>query len=309
MNVRNATLGLLLAGSLALAGPAFSQKSEAPAHAVVTVIPKKDEAPQLQAQNLKLTVDGKKTEITGLQPYKGSNAGLELTILVDDSARRALGVQLSDLADFIQSLPPTTAVGVAYMQEGSSYFAQQFTTDHALAVNALRLPGGARGTNASPYFCLSDLAKRWPSNNPNARREVLMITDGVDRYNLRYDPEDPYLLAAISDAQKAGLVVYSIYFRDRGFVDGTGYETNAGQNLLSQVAEATGGHLYWEGMMSPVSFQPFLKDLSKRLANQYELGFMAPYKGKPDLVDIRVKASGFPAKIEVTQKVPVLPPA
>jgi hypothetical protein len=191
------------------------------------------------------------------------------------------------------------------MQNGRAAFAQNLTADHALAAKAIRLTGGSPGSNASPYFCLSDLAKHWPSEDPKNRREVVMVTDGVDRYNLRYDPEDPYLQAAITDSQKAGLIVYSIYFRDSGRLDRSGYETNAGQNLLTQVAQATGGKLYWEGLGNPVSFQPFLADVSKRLENQYELGFTAPAKSKAELVELKIKTDVSHVSIDAPQRVPV----
>jgi len=131
------------------------------------------------------------------------------------------------------------------------------------------------------------------------------VTDGIDRYNLRYDPDDPYLQAAISDSQKAGLIVYSIYFRDTGRLDNSGYETNAGQNLLTQVAESTGGKLYWQGLGNPVSFEPYLTDLSKRLGNQYELGFTARAKSKQELVELKVKTDASHVSIDAPQRVPV----
>jgi hypothetical protein len=214
-------------------------------------------------------------------------------------------LQLSELAKFIQALPPTTLVGVAYMQNGRAAFEQNLTPDHALAAKAIRLTNGVPGGNASPYFCLSDLAKHWPSEDAKNRREVLMVTDGVDRYNLRYDPDDPYLQASITDSQKAGIIVYSIYFRDTGRLDRSGYETNAGQNLLTQVTDATGGKLYWQGLSNPVSFQPFLADLSKRLENQYELGFTARARSKPDLVQLKLKTDVSHVNVDAPQRVPI----
>ena len=304
----NVVAAILLAGTLAWAAPVRAQlEGGVPAQTVVTVLPKKNETPKVEQQNLKLQVNGKQTAITGWQPLTGDRAGLELVLLIDNSARSSLGLQLRDLAKFIQSLPPETEIAVAYMQQGSAIFAQGFTTDHALAAKALRLPGGMPGTNASPYFCLSDLAKRWPSNNRQNRREVMMITDGVDRYNLRYDPEDPYLQAAITDSQRAGLIVYSIYYRDMGRISRTGYETNAGQSLLSEVSQATGGIAYWQGLSNPVSFVPFLDDFSRRLSNQYELSFLAPAKVKADLVDIRLKTTGTQAKVAAPERVLVAP--
>jgi hypothetical protein len=303
MKLKAAAAGLVL---IACALPLLAQRGDTTsAQAVVTVLAKGGEAPPLQQQNLKVWADGKESTITQWQALRGDRAGLEFVLLIDDSARSSIGLQLNDLAKFIQSLPPTTSVGVAYMQNGRAAFAQNLTVDHALAAKAIRITGGTPGSSASPYFCLSDLAKHWPSQDPNNRREVLMVTDGVDRYSPRYDPEDPYLQAAISDSQKAGLIVYSIYFRDTGRLDRSGYETNAGQSLLTQVAQGTGGNLYYQGLSNPVSFRPFLEDLSKRLENQYELGFTTPTKPKQELVQLKVKTDVGHVSINAPQRVPV----
>jgi hypothetical protein len=295
----------VILGALAYSLPLAAQGDTTSAQTVVTVLPKGGEAPTLQQQNLKVWADGKESAITQWQPLRGDRAGLEFVVLIDESAHSSLGLQFNDLAKFIQSLPPTALVGVAYMQNGRAAFAQNLTGDHALAAKAIRVTNGVPGTSASPYFCLSDLAKHWPSQDPKNRREVLMVTDGVDRYNPRYDPEDPYLQAAITDSQKAGLIVYSIYFRDTGRLDRSLYETNAGQSLLTQVAQATGGNLYWQGMSNPVSFQPFLDDLSKRLENQYELGFTAPVKAKQELVELKVKTDVAHVNLDAPQRVAV----
>jgi len=305
MKFKALATGMVLA-ALACALPTIAQQGDTvTAQTVVTVVPKGGEAPELQRQNLKVWANGKEGAVTQWQPLRGDRAGLEFVILIDDSARSVIGLQLSELAKFIQSMPPTAQVGVAYMQNGRAAFAQNLTADHALAAKAIRLTSGVPGSNASPYFCLSDLAKRWPSQDTNNRREVLMVTDGVDRYNPHYDPEDPYMQAAINDSQKAGLIVYSIYFRDTGHFDNSYYETNAGQNLLSQVAQGTGGKLYYVGLSNPVSFEPFLSDLSKRLENQYELGFTAPTKPRSNMVDLKVKTDVARVSIDYPQQVPV----
>lgn len=296
--------GLILS-SLACALPVLAQSDTATAQTIVTVVPKSGEAPELQRGNLKVRADGKESAVTQWQALRGERAGLEFVVLIDSSARSSFGLQMNDLAKFIQSLPPDALVGVAYMQNGRAAFAQNLTPDHALAAKAIRLASGPPGSSASPYFCLSDLAKRWPSQDLKNRREVLMVTDGVDRYSPRYDPQDPYMQASISDSQKAGLIVYSIFFRDTGHFDNSYYETNAGQNLLSQVAQATGGKLYWQGLSNPVSFQPFLADLSKRLDNQYELGFTARTKPNQQLVDLKVKTNMARVSIDAPQRVPV----
>jgi hypothetical protein len=242
-------------GSLATVLPVFAQGADAvAAQTVITVLGKNNEAPApLQQQDLQVQVAGKRATITDLVPLRGDRAGLELVILIDGSARTSIGRQMGDIEQFVKSLPPTTSVGIAYMQNGAAVFSQPLTTDKAQALSALRLPGGSAGSNASPYFCLSDLAKRWPSTNRDNRREVVMITDGVDPYDLRFDPDNPYLQSAINDSIRAGLIVDAIYWRDDGRLDRSLYQNNAGQSLLNLVTQATGGRSYWQGIGNPVS--------------------------------------------------------
>ena len=64
-----------------------------------------------------------------------------------------------------------------------------------------------------------------------------MITDGVDLYYGRsYDANDPYVVAAISDAQKAGVIVHSIFYRDTGRFDNGQWTVTGAQSYLLQVS-------------------------------------------------------------------------
>jgi hypothetical protein len=230
-----------------------------------------------------------------------------MVVLIDGAARTSLATQIPDIAKFVNTLPTNAKVAVAYMQNGAAALTGPLTTDHAQAAKGLHIPGGIPGVSASPYFCLSSLAQHWPSNDQVARRVVVMITDGVDYYNPRYDPEDPYMQAAITDSVRNGLVVYSIYWQNQGWFDRSGYATNAGQNLLLSVTQATGGNSYWQGYGNPVSFQPYFKDLDRRLENQYEVSFTAPVKGKSQVEAMKLKASGRSGKIDAPQQVYVAP--
>jgi len=296
---------LLLAGLVAASPLAFSQnENEGRGQAVVTVLPKKSDAPasDVSQQTVQIEVNGKQSQITNWLPLRGTHAGVELVLLIDDGARTSLGREFDDISQFIQSLPPNVKFSLAYMQNGRDVLAGPLTSDHAKALQELHLPLGVSGQSASPYFCLSDLAKNWPSNDRSTRREVIMITDGVDYYQLRYDPDDPYVQTAIQDSVRANLVVYPIYWRNVGRVDRSGYENNAGQNLLLEVSDATGGNSYWIGFGNPVSFQPYFDDFSRRLNNQYELGFTAPLRGKPEVASLKVKVSAPDVKVTAPQQ-------
>ncbi len=304
------SLALLSAGFLTIVPLALSQsEGQGRGEAVVTVMPKKSAGPDTNVpeQAVHLEINGKQSQITNWQPLRGSHARVELVLLIDNGARSSLGREFDDIRDFIQSLPPNVKVSLAYMANGRAVFSGPLTADHSIALKELHLPTGVPGESASPYFCLSDLAKRWPSNDRTVRREVIMITDGVDYYHLQYDPDDPYVEAAIRDAIRAELVVYSIYWRNIGPADRSWYENNAGQNLLLEVAEATGGDSYWIGFGNPVSLQPYFDDFSRRLNNQYELGFTAPLRGKADVENLKVKVTAPDVKVTAPKEAWVAP--
>ncbi|MEA2262911.1 MAG: hypothetical protein QOJ51_5736, partial [Acidobacteriaceae bacterium] len=223
----------------------------------VTAIPK---------QSISLYENRKLQEVSGWTPLRGSRSGLQLVVLLDDSSGSNLGLQLNDIRSFLNALPPTVQVAIGYMRNGTPNLVQNFTSDHAQAAKALRLPQGVAGGNGSPYFCISDLVKHWPRSSNDVRREVIMVTDGVDRYSGgRFDPENPYVRAATSDAQKAGVIIYSIYYRGAGRLDRSLGVTDGGQNYLTQISGDTGGKVYLEGFGNPVSFSPFLSDIQRKL--------------------------------------------
>jgi hypothetical protein len=291
------------AGAL-LAVPAFGQsEGQTQGQAVVTVLPDKNaQAPNVSPRDLQVKINGKDATITNFQPLRGDNDRLEVVLMLDGGARSSLSTQFGDIKNFVNSLPPDAKATLAYMEYGTARLVSPLTTDRNAVLKGLRIPAGMPGENASAYVCLSDLAKHWPSQDRSARRIVVMITDGVDYYDPHYDPQDPYMEAAITDSVRSGLVVYSIYWQNQGRFDRTWYANNAGQNLLMQVTQATGGNSYWQGMGNPVSFQPFFKDLDRRLQNQYEIAFTAPVS-KPGVESMKVKSSTNGAKVDAPQQV------
>jgi hypothetical protein len=64
--------------------------------------------------------------------------------------------------------------------EPSAVIAQDFTTDHALAAKALRIPRGQFGIGSSPYLAVIDWLKRWPDTG--SRRSLLLISRASIRF-------------------------------------------------------------------------------------------------------------------------------
>jgi hypothetical protein len=277
---------------LSCTGPVWAQEpqpsSDAPAHMIVTVEPKHgNNPPEINKSEVMVYEGHDRDTVTDWIPAQGDRAALELFILIDDSSSSSLGSQLEDLRQFITAQPQTAKIGVAYMQNGIARVVQNLTDDHAAAAKSLRLPMGVAGANASPYFSLSDLVKKWPADN--ARHEVLMVTDGVDRYYGIGDVQDPYLQAAIDDSSRAGVLVSAIYHPDVGHFGHSYWQSYWGQIYLSQLAERTGGEAYYIGFNgAPVSFSPYLDDLSRRLQHQYWLAFIPKADKKSGWHNVRL---------------------
>ena len=258
------SIGLLAA--LLLGGAAIAQEQRI----VVTVEGNKGTLPPAIARDdVMVSVENQRARVTNWIPTR--TIGTELWLLLDDGTDTSVGVQLDDLRKFILDQPSTTQIGVGYLRNGTVAATQKLTADHALAAKALRLPTGTPGISASPYQAVEELIHKWPASDH--AREVLMITSGIDPFN-GPGPINPYLTSAIDKAQRAGVVVYSIYYGSAGHFGHSFWQINWGQNFLSQLSEETGGEFYWQGNLNPVSFAPYLKEVTQHLNSQHVLSFV-----------------------------------
>jgi hypothetical protein len=302
--VRYILAATLFAASFASA----QQEGPIPTQALVALDSKAPATPT--TSNVTIKVNNRSAPLTSIAPIPPS--GAQVAILIDDGLRTSFGRQLDDLRDFITNLPAGTEVFVGYMQNGRVVSTQGFTTDHAAAVNSLRLSFGSSGVSASPYFCLSDFTKRWPGSSETSITEneqstararfALMITNGVDPYNGSTsisNQNSPYVDAAIHDAQRAGVAVYSIYYTNAGI--GGNRASFSGQSYLAQVAEATGARAFYQGSGNPVSLTPFLNQFKSAIAETYIATFPAP--GNKDFVQIKLSTTLPQTKLRAASQV------
>lgn len=260
-----------------------------PVQIVVSVEPKHgNEIPTITQQDVLVYQGHDRRPVTGWVAATGDRAGLALAILIDDSAGFSFGSQMEDIRAFIGEQAPTTQIAVGYMQNGTVRLAQDFTQDHGAAAKSLRLPQGFVGAEASPYFSLTDFIKRWPSSPSLPRREILMITDGIDTFYGGGYP-DPYVDTAVKDAQCAGIVVFSLYTPGVGHFAHTYWRIYWGQNYLAQLSEETGGESYYFlGAQAPVAFGPYLNQMTGRLAHQFLLTFQAKPQNKAGTESVKL---------------------
>jgi len=265
------------------------------------------EVPVLRQDNVQVKVGKDAVKVEHLIPAQGDSAALQLFVLIDDTCETAsLGNNLNDLGDFINAQPSSTMVGVAYLSNSTAQVAQNLTVDHAAAAKALRLPRGNSSAMDSPYLSLISLVKSWPQQK--VRRQVLMISDGIDR--LRGDntgstgtfgpppraarggrppaPASRTTMPTISSdantastaSQRYGVTVHSIYSPGIGRLGRNSWEAQLGQSGVAKIASETGGEYFALGTQAPVSFKPYLDRLQKIFNNQYFLVFqVAPRRG------------------------------
>jgi hypothetical protein len=255
--------------------------------------------PDVNRDRISAEVDRHPAKVESWTPLRGDQASLELYILIDDGVDSEIGLQFDSLKAFINSQPATTKIGLAYLRNGSANIVAPLTAEHDKIAKALRLPSGPPGIASSPYMCISDLVKKWPA--ADGRREVLLISSGVDPW-VPADPQNPYLQQAIAAAQGAGILVHSIYYAQAGHSGHSFWQINWGQNYLSQLGDETGGEAYWQGSINPVTFDPFLKDLTQRLQNQYLLT-LEPREGKGALEPFRITSSESGVSLQASSKI------
>jgi hypothetical protein len=233
--------------------------------------------PQINPEDVVVKQGKQRLQVTEWVPAQGERAGLDLFILIDDASSSRLGSNLDELRTFINAQPPTTSVGVGYMRNAGVQIAQDLTNDHAAAAKALRLPLGSTGAYGSPYLSVIDLMTRWPESQN--RREVVMVTDGIDRARggprWRGLSNNPDVDSASAVAMRTGTIIHTIYAPGSGRLLRNYWEATNGQMGIAKLSDVTGGESFFLGLESPVSFKPYLDDLQRVLDNRYWLSFSA----------------------------------
>jgi hypothetical protein len=298
-----------------------AQEKPAPAsaavHLVITdaALREDSEFPPLQKDDIKLKMGKNVIDPTELIPATGDRSALQLMILIDDILDSNIGNDLKDLEEFIKNLPDGAQVGVGYMSNAGISIAQNFTADRELAAKAIRLPRGTTSSMDSPYLSLISLVKGWPQQK--VRREVIMISDGIDR--LRGERPEPartgsynagfagpsntplvyHSMPTISTdatnaseiSQRYNVIVFPIYSVGVGRAARSDWDRQMGLSGLTKIADETGGECFSLSTTQPVSIKPYLDRVQQYLGNQYYLVFQAQQKKKDSLQSVNIRTA------------------
>jgi VWFA-related protein len=229
-----------------------------------------------------------------------SDTPLALAVLIQDDLSSSFNLQLQDIARFIRTLPQGSRIMVAYLRGGSLQVRQKFTEDLEIAAKSLRIVvGSASVASRSPYDGVSDALKRFDAL-PNGRRAILLVSDGLDISNgngnfLSLSSLD--LDRAVLKAQRKGVAVYSFYNEASSTAGGDSNLIANGQNLLNKLSDETGGRAFYQGSISPISFEPFFRDLRLTLNRQFVLTYLSTHF-KKGYHKVKVTSTNPEIKIE-----------
>lgn len=281
---------------LSLAAVAFAaQQTSQPApdvvNTVVTVINHRSGSmPVITKDDVIVRQDDQVRPVVGWDHISGFHAGVDLAVLIDDSLSPDVALQWAAIRQFIRKLPQGSRVATVYGTSSGASFAENFTTDRAAAMKALRLPRGAVNAGSSIYESLEDLLKHWPQDHN--RRVVLLVSDGIDlTYGITESNPgiNTNVQNAIAAAQRKGVTVDAVYATGASSVSQNLYLTNNGQSSLSLLALETGGRSFTFGFQTQINIGPFLDKVADGFNHQYRLTFHAKLGRKAGFARLRVR--------------------
>lgn len=252
----------------------------------------------VQAGNLTVKEDNEEQVILSIRSV--SNTPLALAVLIQDDLTSNANLQLKNIAEFIQKLPPGSRVMVAYLRGGTNQVRQKFTDDLDKAAKSLRIIAGSAATAPNnPYIGVEEALEKFDAL-PTGRRAILLVSDGLDvsrGFSSSSPSQSIDLDRAILKAQRKGVAVYSFYNAATLTENGNSTLVLNGQGSLNKLSEETGGRAFFQGSISPVSFEPFFKDLGLLLNRQFALTYLSTHF-KKGYHKVEVISTNLDIKIE-----------
>jgi VWFA-related protein len=237
--------------------------------------------PELQIIDLTVFEDGEPQSNLSIRSI-GTNSPLTIEFLIQDDLVSSVSNEIKPMREFIRRLPKGSRVMVGYVRTGTLEVRQKFTSDLEKAANALRVPLGlASAAPFNPYVELLEGISRLDSQ-PAGRRAILLISDGLDisrGLESSSAGQSVDLQRAINEAQRRAVAVYSFYAPSITVAGNQALISNA-QGSLQRLSDETGGRAFFQGTGAPVSFDPFLGELSSSLDLQVALTYLSTHTKK-----------------------------
>lgn len=230
-----------------------------------------------------LKQDGKEEEIRYFS--QDSDLPLTLVLMVDTSGSQRMFIQdeTDASAKFFKAMLTRPTDRAALVQFDYNVLQLQQMTNQLVALeNSLGFlsmphagPGGAavpRGGGGTLLYDAIIASSQVALTKERGRRAMVILTDGEDhgsRYNLQQ---------AIAAAQRADVVVYSVYYSGDAFRNGMSHPQMpnqvGGRQVLDDISNATGGHVFTVGPKTPLDL--IFTQIADDMRLQYQIGYVPP---------------------------------
>ncbi|HEX4486845.1 MAG TPA: VWA domain-containing protein [Terriglobales bacterium] len=194
--------------------------------------------------------------------HRETNLPLQVGLLVDasNSVRDRFRFEQESAIEFLnQTIRPRYDKAFTVGFDATPEVTQDFTDNTeqlSKGVRALR-PGGGTAMYDALYFACRDKLGKQPQNGP-VRRAIVLLSDGDDNQSHVSREE------AIEMAQRAEVIVYTISTNIAG-------SRNAGDKILSRIADATGGRAFFPFQITDVANA--FSEIQDELRSQYALSY------------------------------------
>lgn len=273
-----ATILLLIAQGAFAQGGRRSKGAPRPVTIPVTIKVNKPEV-EIRVVDFMLREDGDMQNLLSIR--RPADNPVTLAVLMQDDLVSSISNETKGVGEFVRQLPSGSRVMIGYIRGGSLDVRRKFTTDLERATSGLRTPLGLASAGAyNPYVEIIEALKRFDSQ-PLGRRALIVVSDGIDIS--RGDSSSPNqsldLDRAIAEAQRRSVAIYSIFAPPAATAVSQLLLTN-GQSCLKKLSDETGGRAFFQGTGAPVSFDPFLKEISATLDRQIALTYLSTHPEK-----------------------------
>ncbi len=271
---RNISIVVLVVFLMVLVSTTKSRAADNEITILVTAMPHDDRsrsiADKLQPSDFNVLEEKKSQKIISVK--KAEDQPIIVAVLIQDNLVGRVNNEFGEIKDFIRDLPQNSRVMIGYITMGSLDVRQEFTTDKEKATNSLRiLISNNIATPFSPYLQVKDALEMFKDQPKDARRMLLMISDGLDD-NFGFRSSSPssslYLDQTITEAQRQGVAVFTIYAPSVSSRRFHRHAVNYGQGSLLRFADETGGEAFFSGT-DFVTFNPYFKEYRELLKNQW----------------------------------------
>jgi len=272
-------IGLLVVAALAAAQDTPQRGPAKPVTVPVTIRLRGSKPVEMRIVDYLLREDGEMQSILSMRSPMDSP--LTLALLMQDDLDPSASTEIRNLEKFIPNQPEDSRVMIGYIRSGTLDVRRKFTTDLNRAAQAVRAPlSVASAAPFNPYVEIIEGLKKFDSQ-PLGRRAMIVVSDGID-VSRGVDSSTATgsldLQRAITEAQRRSVAVYSIFVPPAAPVSQT-IDLN-GESCLEHLSNETGGRAFFQGISTPVSFEPFLNQIASLMSKQIALTYLSTHTKK-----------------------------